>query len=142
MQSFALANGTKGQTDWNAINWRKANRFVKNLRQRIFRATTERNYKKVRSLQKLMLRSFANILTSVRRVTQQNAGRNTPGIDKVVVKTPTTRGKLVDELSTFTQWKSKTCASGVHTEIKRKATSTGNPCCQRQMPSSNGQEFT
>ncbi|MBD6621273.1 group II intron reverse transcriptase/maturase [Komarekiella sp. 'clone 1'] len=107
MQSFALANGTKGHTDWNAINWRKANRFVKNLRQRIFRATTERNYKKVRSLQKLMLRSFANILTSVRRVTQQNAGRNTPGIDKVVVKSPATRGKLADELSTFTLWKAK-----------------------------------
>lgn len=54
-----------------------------------------------------MLRSRANILTSVRRVTQQNAGRNTPGIDKVVVKTPTARGQLVDELSTFTLWKAK-----------------------------------
>lgn len=107
MQSMALANGTKGQTDWNAINWRKVNRTVRNLRQRIFRATTERNYKKVRSLQKLMLRSYANILTSVRRVTQQNAGRNTPGIDKVVVKTPTARGKLVDELSAFTLWRAK-----------------------------------
>ncbi|MEG4026651.1 group II intron reverse transcriptase/maturase, partial [Microcoleus sp. S13C4] len=107
MQSIALANGTKGQTDWNAINWRKINRTVRNLRQRIFRATTERNYQKVRSLQKLMLRSYANILMSVRRVTQQNAGRNTPGIDKVVVKTPTTRGKLVDELSAFTLWRVK-----------------------------------
>ncbi|HSF76203.1 MAG TPA: group II intron reverse transcriptase/maturase [Microcoleus sp.] len=104
---MALANGTKGQTDWNAINWRKINRTVRNLRQRIFRATTERNYQKVRSLQKLMLRSYANILMSVRRVTQQNAGRNTPGIDKVVVKTPTTRGKLVDELSAFTLWRVK-----------------------------------
>lgn len=81
MQSTDAANRTKGQTDWNAINWRKANRAVRNLRQRIFRATTERNYQKVRSLQKLMLRSLANILLSVRRVTQQNAGRNTPGID-------------------------------------------------------------
>ena len=107
MQSMALANGTNGQTDWNAINWRKVNGTVRNLRQRIFRATTERNYKKVRSLQKLMLRSYANILTSVRRVTQQNAGRNTPGIDKVVVKTPIARGKLVDELSAFTLWRAK-----------------------------------
>lgn len=40
-------------------------------------------------------------------MTQQNAGRNTPGIDKVVVKTPTARGKLVDELSTFTLWRAK-----------------------------------
>jgi RNA-directed DNA polymerase len=107
MQSTALANRTKGQTDWNAINWRKVNQAIRNLRQRIFRATTERDYKKVRSLQKLMLRSQANILLSVRRVTQQNAGRNTPGIDKVVVKTPIARGKLADELSAFTLWNSK-----------------------------------
>lgn len=107
MQSIALANGAKGQTDWNAIDWRQANRIVRNLRQRIFRATTERNYKKVRSLQKLMLRSYANTLLCVRKVTQQNAGRNTPGIDKVVVKTPAARGKLVDEMSIFTPWKAK-----------------------------------
>lgn len=107
MQSPAYANGPKGQTNWNAINWRKVNRSVRNLRQRIFRATTERNYKKVRSLQKLMLRSFANTLMSIRRVTQQNAGRNTPGIDKVVVKTPTARGKLADDLSTMSPWQAK-----------------------------------
>ena len=36
--------------------------------------------------------SYANVVTSVRRVTQINAGKNTPGVDKVVVKTPTSRG--------------------------------------------------
>ncbi|MFW8610225.1 MULTISPECIES: reverse transcriptase N-terminal domain-containing protein [Rhizobium] len=35
------ANGTKGQTDWNAINWRQVNRRVRNLRQRTFRASRE-----------------------------------------------------------------------------------------------------
>jgi RNA-directed DNA polymerase len=63
--------------------------------------------KKARSLQKLMLHSRSNILTSVRRVTQTNAGKNTPGVDKVVVKTPTARGKLVDDLSTYTLWQAK-----------------------------------
>ncbi len=32
------ANRPATQTDWIAINWRKANRLVRNLRQRIFRA--------------------------------------------------------------------------------------------------------
>ncbi len=36
---------------------------------------------KVRNLQKLMLRSRANALVSVRRVTEINAGRKTAGID-------------------------------------------------------------
>ena len=41
--------------------------------------------KKVRSLQKLMLRSRANALVSVRRVTEVNAGRKTAGVDGRVV---------------------------------------------------------
>ncbi|BAY06324.1 MULTISPECIES: reverse transcriptase N-terminal domain-containing protein [Anabaena] len=102
----ATVNRTKGQTDWNCVNWRKANRIVRNLRQRIFRAKTEGNLKKVRSLQKLMLRSYSNRLVSVRKVTQYNRGRNTPGIDKVVVKTATARGQLVDKLTDYSPWKS------------------------------------
>ena len=86
------ANGPERRTDWDAVDWRKADRIVRNLRQRIFRATQANDLRKVRSLQKLMLRSYSNILMSVRRVTQVNAGKNTPGVDKVVVKTPAARG--------------------------------------------------
>ncbi|NET39674.1 MAG: group II intron reverse transcriptase/maturase [Cyanothece sp. SIO1E1] len=99
------ANGTQGHTDWHSLNWRKTNRIVRNLRQRIFRATTEGNLKKVRSLQKLMLRCYSNRLQSVRRVTLQNRGRYTPGVDQVVIKTPEARGKLVDQLASYTPWK-------------------------------------
>jgi RNA-directed DNA polymerase len=107
MQGDALANGPETHCDWNAIDWKKANRSVRNLRQRIFRATEQRNWRKVKSLQKLMLRSYANIVLSVRRVSQINQGKNTPGIDKLVVKTPEERGKLVDELAHLTPWRAK-----------------------------------
>src|ERR1700730_2261506 len=107
MQGTPFANGTEKQTDWNTINWRKANRTVRHLRQRIFRATQEGNLKKVRSLQKLMLKSYSNRLVSVRRVTQMNAGKNTPGVDKLVVKTPAARGRMVDILAHSTLWKAK-----------------------------------
>jgi RNA-directed DNA polymerase len=104
MQSPGLVNGPERRTDWDAIDWRAAGRIVRNLRQRIFRATQAGHHGKVRSLQKLMLRSRSNTLLSVRRVTQVNAGRNTPGVDKLVVKTPQARGKLVDDLSAFQPW--------------------------------------
>lgn len=107
MQSESLANGPKGRTVWDLVDWREANRIVTNLRQRIFRAARANDHRKVRSLQKLMLRSRSNILMSVRRVTQVNAGRNTPGVDKVLVKTPAARGELVDLLATFQPWRSK-----------------------------------
>jgi RNA-directed DNA polymerase len=96
-----------GQTDWTAVNWRVVNRNVRNLRRRIFRATQQGDYRKVASLQKLMLRSHANRLHAVRRVTQQNQGKRTAGVDKVLVKTPRARGKLVDELGTYQPWRAK-----------------------------------
>jgi RNA-directed DNA polymerase len=39
MQAVSLANGPERPTDWNRIDWRKANRTVRNLRQRIFAAS-------------------------------------------------------------------------------------------------------
>jgi RNA-directed DNA polymerase len=58
------------------------------LRQRIFTASQAGDLKRVRNLQKLMLRSRSNTLVSVRRVTELNAGRKTAGIDGKVVLTP------------------------------------------------------
>ena len=105
MQPRGQANGPPRQTDWQAINWRKAQRNVRNLRQRIFRATQAHAWRQVRALQKLMLRSYSNTVLSVRRVTQVNAGKYTPGVDQVVVKTPTARGRLVDQLTTCQPWR-------------------------------------
>jgi len=107
MPRESVANGPEGRTDWDAVNWRKTNRLVSNLRRRIFRAGKAGDLNKVRSLQKLMLRCRANALVSVRRVTQVNAGKYTPGVDKLVVKTPAARGELVDRLLTQQPWKAK-----------------------------------
>jgi RNA-directed DNA polymerase len=107
MRAPGNANGPERPTAWDAINWRKAQRSVRNLRQRIFRATQAGDWRKVRSLQKLMLRSHANTVLSVRQVTQVNAGKYTPGIDKLVVKTPAARGKLVEQLSTCQPWRAR-----------------------------------
>jgi len=100
MNGNNYSNRPSSPTDWNTVNWRWAFGTVKNLRQRIYRAMTESDLRRVRSLQKLMLRSYANHLVSVRKVTQQNTGARTPGVDHVLVKTPAARGKLVDLLRT------------------------------------------
>src|SRR5260370_38055458 len=107
MQSESRANGPEGRTVWDLVDGRETHRIVPNLRQRIFRAARANDHRRVRSLQKLMLRSRSNILLSVRRVTQVNAGRNAAGVDKVLVKTPAARGQLVDHLATFEPWRAK-----------------------------------
>jgi RNA-directed DNA polymerase len=83
----AVVNGPEDDVlDWNAIGWRQVEEDVRRLRQRIFAASKAGDLKKVRNLQKLMLRCRANALLSVRRVTELNAGRLTAGVDgKVVV---------------------------------------------------------
>jgi len=99
------ANGPVKRTCWQAIDWHKANRRVRNLRRRIFRASRQSDLKKLRSLQKLALRSHAVRLKAVRRVTQLNAGKLTPGVDKLVVDTAKARAKLVDGLVGHQLWR-------------------------------------
>lgn len=101
MQTIRNVNVTKRTTDWRNTNWRKAHRIVRNLRQRIFKAAQKGNLRKVRRLQKLMMKCYSNIILAVRKVTQINRGKNTPGVDKLVVKTPKARGILADALSLF-----------------------------------------
>ena len=63
------------------MDWHQAEDNVRRLRQRIFTASKAGDLGKVRSLQKLMLRSRSAALVSVRRVTEINAGRKTAGVD-------------------------------------------------------------
>jgi len=83
---LAVVNGPEGEPpDGDAVDWRQAEEDVRRLRQRIFAASKAGDLKKVRNLQKLMLRSRASALLSVRRVTELNAGRLTAGVDGKVV---------------------------------------------------------
>ncbi|NEQ11602.1 MAG: group II intron reverse transcriptase/maturase [Moorea sp. SIO4E2] len=100
--------GDSGQLkDWSQIDWKSVVKNVKNLRKRIYRATQNGQWNKVRSLTKLMLTSFDNLILSVRKVTQLNLGKRTAGVDKEVILTPEQRVKLVREMGQFTLWKAK-----------------------------------
>jgi hypothetical protein len=89
--------------DWHAVDWRRVEDDVRRLRQRIFTASKAGDLKRVRSLQKLMLRSRANTLVSVRRVTERNAGRLTAGVDGEVVLTPEAKARLAERVHQNTE---------------------------------------
>src|SRR5918996_5394001 len=90
-------NGPEGEVlDWHAVDWREVEDDVRRLRQRIFTATQAGDLKRVRNLQKLMLRSRSNALVSVRRVTEINAGRKTAGVDRRLVVTSSQKAELAD----------------------------------------------
>src|SRR5262245_41375469 len=83
---------------WNTIGWRKTERQVFKLQKRIYRAAERKDYRQVRKLQKLVLRSRAAKLLAVRKVTQDNQGKKTPGVDGVANLTPSERLALVKHL--------------------------------------------
>src|ERR1700756_4062288 len=85
-----------GFPDWDQVDWGQAEENVRRLRQRIFTASQAGDLKRVRNLQKLMLRSRSNALVSVRRVTELNAGRKTAGVDGEVALTPEAKADMAD----------------------------------------------
>src|SRR5256884_7502276 len=86
LDATMVVNGPEDvPSGWDAVSWRAAEENVRRLRQRIFTASQAGDLKRVRNLQKLMLRSRSGALVSVRRVTEVNAGRKTAGVDGRVV---------------------------------------------------------
>ena len=97
--TVGVVNGPEDDVlGWRQVDWRAAEADVRRLRQRIFTASKAGDLKRVRNLQKLMLRSRANTLISVRRVTERNAGRLTAGVDGEVVLTPEAKMQLAERV--------------------------------------------
>ena len=90
-----------------AIAWKEIETFVKRLQGRIFLATENRNFKKVKNLQKLAQRSIYFHLFAIKQVTIVNKGRNTPGTDGFTCKTIRDRINLLLKLQSFDRKKYK-----------------------------------
>jgi RNA-directed DNA polymerase len=110
VRAARIANGPEDRprdapAQWDQIDWRAQQEQVRRLRQRIFTAAREQDWPRVRNLQKLMLRSRACTLVSVRQVTQRNAGRGTAGIDGEVALTPEARAQVAVRVhQSVTSW--------------------------------------
>src|SRR5437016_2558451 len=97
LDATMVVNGPEDvPSGWDAVSWRAAEENVRRLRQRIFTASQAGDLKRVRNLQKLMLRSRSSALVSVRRVTEVNAGRKTAGVDGVRVVESQQKADLAD----------------------------------------------
>jgi RNA-directed DNA polymerase len=92
-----MAEETKPQSieDWSLIPWRKLEVYVYRLQKRIFRAANRGNVQAVHSLQRLLMKSEAARCLAVRRVSQDNRGKNTAGVDGVKSVPPGQRPTFV-----------------------------------------------
>ena len=85
--------------EWNKVDWRKLEIRVYKLQKRIFRASSRGDVASVRRLQKTLMRSWSGKMLAVRRVTQDNQGKKTAGVDGVKSLSPVQRSSLVKKLA-------------------------------------------
>jgi RNA-directed DNA polymerase len=84
--------------EWNQIPWQKLERRVFKLQKRIYKASQRGDVKTIRRLQKLLMNSWSAKCIAVRRVTQDNQGKKTAGVDGVKSLTPKQRLNLIGEI--------------------------------------------
>ena len=85
--------------EWHSINWRKLERSVYKLQKRIYQASARGDVKAYRRLQKTLMKSWSARALAVRRVTQDNQGKKTAGVDGVKSLTPKQRLELTGNLN-------------------------------------------
>ncbi|PPT08939.1 Retron-type RNA-directed DNA polymerase [Geitlerinema sp. FC II] len=95
--SKTIGNNTV-RLEWRGIDWKKIERRVFRLQKRIYQAKRRGDVRTVHGLQKLLLKSWSARLLAVRRVTQDNQGKKTAGVDGVKSLSPKARMSLAGQL--------------------------------------------
>ncbi len=86
-------------SEWKDLPWKMIQQRVWKLQKRIFRAAQRGDQRAVHRLEQLLMKSWSAKCLAVRRVTQDNRGKQTAGVDGVKALTPPQRLALVATLS-------------------------------------------
>ncbi len=87
--------------EWRELPWRKLEVAVFKLQKRIYRASQVNEVRRVHKLQRLLLKSRAAKYLAGRRITQDNHGKQTAGVDGVKALTPVQRRLVAERLDTL-----------------------------------------
>lgn len=91
---------------WKRLPWKKFQRNLYRLQQRIFRNSQQGNHRRVKRLQRFLLKSKSAIYLAVRQITQLNMGKKTAGVDGIASLSPKKRLELVEKLHSMgLNWK-------------------------------------
>jgi len=83
---------------WERLPWKRLEVAVYRMQKRIFQASQRGDIKTVHKMQKLLMKSKAARLLAVRRVTQDNQGKKTAGVDGVKSVPPAERLTMVEAI--------------------------------------------
>jgi RNA-directed DNA polymerase len=93
-----MSTDQKPMYEWNTLPWRTIERSVFKLQKRIYQASRKNDSVLIHKLQRLLISSWSTKCLAVRRVTQDNQGKNTAGIDGIKSLSPQQRMHLVQTL--------------------------------------------
>jgi len=85
---------TKRKIIWNSINWKKIQLRVWRIQNKIYECSLKNDKSQVKNLQKTLINLFEAKLLAVRKVTQDNRGKKSAGVDGVKFLTPIQRVSL------------------------------------------------
>lgn len=84
---------------WSQINWEEAESYINRLQLRIVKAVKQDKWRLVKRLQYLITHSYYGKAIAIRKVTT-NKGKNTPGIDGILLKSDNEKSKAIYILET------------------------------------------
>jgi len=93
-----MSHDARQRDAWKTMPWRKSEGRVFKLQRRLSQATIRGETQKARSLQKRLAASWRAKSLAVRRVTQENKGKKTAGVDGVTSLTPPQRLQLISAM--------------------------------------------
>jgi len=89
---------SRGGGSWASIDWPTAHRRVRGLQTRIAKATGDRDWRRVRALQRFLVNSYSAKALAVKRVSE-NDGKRTPGVDGEIWTTPEAKWRAIQRLN-------------------------------------------
>ncbi|MEM6986166.1 MAG: reverse transcriptase N-terminal domain-containing protein, partial [Pseudomonadota bacterium] len=89
---------------WSSLDWKKFPKNLFRLQKRIYKAMQNGDHRKVRNLQRLVLKSRAARTLAVQQVTQLNSGKKTCGVDGQKSLNFKQRLNLVEKLKEANDW--------------------------------------
>ena len=95
--SNELSASSRGPNAWHTIDWYVVERIVRTTQIRIAKATQDGDWRRVKALQRSLVRSFAARSLAVRRVTE-NQGKRTAGVDRELWDSPTRKWEAISQL--------------------------------------------
>ena len=84
---------------WKEIDWPTAEKNISRLQQRIYKASLNKETRKLHRLQRRLLINEEARAISIKRVTELNRGRKTPGVDRKIIVNNNEKIELLKNLT-------------------------------------------